>query len=85
MEQYMMYQKAIIFEDSEIAKKILENTDVSKIKALGRQVSKYNDTYWNGVRQIIVYKGLLAKFAQNDGLNKRLLNTGNDILAECAV
>ena len=36
MEQYMMYQKTIIFEDTEIAKKILKTTDVSEIKALGR-------------------------------------------------
>ena len=80
-----MYKKAIVFNDTKIAKEILETTDVSKIKALGRQVSNYNDTYWNGVRQIVVYKGLLAKFSQNEDLKKRLLNTGNDILAECAV
>ena len=85
MEQYVMYQKAIVFNDTKSAKKILETTDVSKIKALGRQVSNYNDTYWNGVRQIIIYKGLLEKFSQNEDLKKRLLNTGNDILAECAV
>jgi hypothetical protein len=85
MEQYMMYKKAIVFNDNKIAKEILETTDVSKIKALGRQVSNYNDTYWNGVRQIIIYKGLLEKFSQNKDLKKRLLNTGNDILAECAV
>ena len=85
MEQYMMYQKAIVFNDTKSAKKILETTDVSKIKALGRKVSNYNDKYWNGVRQIIIYKGLLEKFSQNKDLKKRLLNTGNDILAECAV
>ena len=85
MEQYIMYKKAIVFSDTKIAKKILETTDVSKIKALGRQVSNYNDMYWNGVRQVVVYKGLLAKFSQNNVLKKRLLNTGNDILAECAV
>jgi len=85
MEQYVMYQKAIVFNDTKSAKKILETTDVSKIKALGRQVSNYNDKYWNGVRQIIIYKGLLEKFSQNKDLKKRLLNTGNDILAECAV
>ena len=85
MEQYMMYQKAIVFNDTKSAKKILETTDVSKIKALGRQVSNYNDKYWNGVRQIIIYKGLLEKFSQNKDSKKRLMNTGNDILAECAV
>ena len=34
---------------------------------------------------MIVYEGLVAKFSQNEDLKKRLLDTGNDILAECAV
>lgn len=85
MEQYMMYQKAVIFEDSEIASEILKTDDVATIKALGRKVSNYNDTVWNGVRQVVVYKGVREKFRQNDKLKKALLDTGDDILAECAV
>lgn len=85
MEQYMMYQKAILFNDSEIAQQILGTSDVGKIKALGRSVKNYDDIMWNGLRQIIVYKGLLEKFSQNDDLRKRLLNTKQNILAECAV
>ena len=84
MEQYMMHQKAITFDDTDIAKEILETDDVSKVKALGRAVHNYNDTIWNGVRQIIVYKGLLAKFSQNEDLKEKLLSTGNHILAEAA-
>jgi len=85
MEQYMMYQKALCFNDSSIAEKILATNDVAQIKALGRQVSNYNDHHWNGVRQIIVYNGLLAKFSQNGKLRKLLLDTGDSVLAECAV
>ncbi len=85
MEQYMMYKKAECFKDKDTAKKILATDDVARIKALGRLVSNYNGSYWNGVRQIIVYEGLLAKFSQNEDLKERLKSTGNDILAECAV
>ena len=63
----------------------MNTTNVGKIKALGRSIINYNDTIWNGVRQIIVYKGLLEKFRQNGTLREQLLSTGNDILAECAV
>ena len=84
MEQYMMYQKAITFDDTDIAKQILETDDVSKVKALGRAVRNYNDTIWNGVRQITVYKGLLAKFSQNEDLKEKLLSTDKNILAEAA-
>lgn len=85
MEQYMMYKKALCFNDRGSADKILETDDVAEIKALGRGVSGYDDHYWNGVRQVIVYEGLIAKFSQNEDLKKRLLETGNDMLAECAV
>lgn len=85
MEQYMMVQKAICFKDTSIAKQILAIEDVAIIKALGRQVSNYNESIWNGIRQIIVYKGLIAKFSQNQDLKEKLLATDPAILAECAV
>ena len=85
MEQYMMYQKAVVFDDTEIAKEILATSDVAEIKAYGRKVLNYNDTVWNGVRQIIIYRGLLEKFRQNKELAQQLLATEDAILAECAV
>lgn len=85
MEQYMMYKKAMCFQDNKIAEQILGTSDVAHIKELGRMVSNYNDNIWNGVRQIVVYEGLVAKFSQNENLRKRLLETNNDMLAECAV
>ena len=85
MEQFMMYRKAVCFHDNLIAKQILETEDVAAIKALGREVSNYDDHVWNGVRQITVYEGLLAKFSQNDDLKKKLKSPGTAILAECAV
>ena len=59
----MMYQKAKLFCDLEIAEKILKTSNAGKIKAFGRSVKNYNDTIWNGTRQIIVYEGLLEKNA----------------------
>lgn len=85
MEQYMMYQKAIYFHDQDIATKILETEDVSRIKELGRLVSGYDEHSWSGTRQLVVYNGLLAKFSQNAELKRQLKETGNAILAECAV
>ena len=85
MEQYMMYRKAVVFHDGEIAAKIMDTTDVSKIKALGRKVRNFDGTVWNGLRQIVVYNGLLEKFRQHPELRERLLATGDDLLAECAV
>lgn len=85
MEQYMMYRKAKCFYDDKISEQILETNDVAKIKAFGRLVSGYDDHHWNGVRQVVVYEGLVAKFTQNPQLLQLLKNTKDDILAECAV
>ena len=85
MEQYMMYRKAVCFGDEVIAAQILATNDVAEIKALGRLVLGYDDNWWNGVRQIVVYQGLMAKFSQNEKLKDLLLSTGDCILAECAV
>ena len=85
MEQYMMYQKAVLFHDTETAGQIMRTDDVAEIKNAGRNVSGYDDHIWNGMRQIVVYEGLLAKFAQNEDLKAKLIATGDSILAECAV
>ena len=85
MEQYMMYRKAVCFGDVKVAEQILATEDVAEIKALGRLVSGYDESLWNGVRQIVVYEGLLAKFLQNPDLRKQLKETGSAVLAECAV
>ena len=85
MEQYMMYQKAICFQDTIIAERILQTDNVAEIKQLGRQVANYSEFVWNGIRQIVIYEGLLEKFRQNEDLRKMLKDTNDGILAECAV
>ena len=41
MEQYMMHEKALLFQDQETAKKILQTDNVAEIKALGRTVRHF--------------------------------------------
>ncbi len=85
MEQYMMYRKALCFHDSTMATEILHTDDVARIKELGRHVSGYIDSIWSGIRQSVVYEGLMGKFLQNEDLKELLLATGDAVLAECAV
>jgi len=85
VEQYMMYQKAVVFGDRDSAERILKTSDPSEIKGLGRGVRGYVDETWTSVRRDVVKKAAYEKFAQNDRLRTWLLNTGNRTLAECAV
>ena len=84
MEQYMMHQKSLLFGDVKMAAKIMETSSVRQCKAYGRKVSNFDDTIWNGVKQIIVYNGLLSKFEQHEKLKKKLLDTGDEIIIEAS-
>ena len=85
MEQYMMYEKADLFEEQTTAEKILQTDDVAKIKASGRTVQNFDDKVWTKEREGIVYRGISEKFRQNPELAKKLEKTGKEIIAECAV
>lgn len=81
-EQYMMYHKALLFNDEEIAKKILETKDPKKIKRLGRLVKNFDEKIWNEHAENIVHKGAYLKFSQNEELKKYLISTNKAILVE---
>ncbi len=83
-EQWMMYNKAKMFGDIEIALKILHETDPKIHKELGRKVQNFDAVKWDSVADDIVYEGNLAKFSQNEELKETLLSTGNKIFVECA-
>lgn len=83
-EQYMMYRKALLFNDSGVAAKILDTKSPRTVKSLGRQVQGFRESVWKDHREQIVYDGNYAKFSQSEMLKKLLLDTGESILAEAS-
>ena len=83
-EQFMMYQKAMMFDDFKIAGEILKTDDLDKIKKLGRAVKNYDDKRWSNSRLQIMRRGLRAKFSQNFELMRELINTHDAIIGEAA-
>lgn len=83
-EQYMMHQKALTFNDLEIAEKVLQTSNPKDQKALGRQVKGFNKDKWDSVCLGIVYKGNFAKFTQNTDLMEELLSTKDRLLVEAS-
>ena len=78
----MMYRKAKLFGDDAIAEKIISNSDPHDHKRLGQQVKNFDHETWEAHKIEIAFTGNLAKFSQNAGLKKKLLATGNAVLAE---
>ena len=83
-EQCFMYQKALLFNDFEIAEQILDETDVRKIKALGRKVKDFDNELWDKHKEDFMYNACYAKFSQNDELKDFLLNTGKREIVEAS-
>lgn len=83
-EQYLMYMKAVTFKDRVQKEAIMATDDLATIKACGRKVQNFDSKIWNGIRQFVMLDGLMAKFGQNEELKKKLLATGDAVLAECA-
>lgn len=83
-EQCFMYQKALLFNDFEIAEQILNETDVRQIKALGRKVKDFDNELWDKHKEDFMYNACYAKFSQNNELKDFLLSTGNREIVEAS-
>lgn len=83
-EQYMMAEKARLFNDNERLDKIMAETSPQKQKMWGRQVTPFNKEQWDRVAFDVVVKGNLAKFSQNEDALRVLLATRGKELVEAA-
>lgn len=83
-EHYMMAQKALLFDDQAVFAKILAAKHPKQVKALGREVVKFDESTWQQHRYDIVVNGNLAKFEQHIELGQYLINTGERVLVEAS-
>jgi len=91
-EQFMMAEKARLFNDTKSLEKIMGEKSSMIIKRLGRAVKNRNGEKWTSidmkkwddVRFDVVVRGNFAKFSQNDELKEYLLSTGDALLVEAS-
>lgn len=83
-EQYMMYKKALLFEDEEVANAIMRTNNPREQKALGRKVRNFNTDTWNKVCREYVYEANYAKFTQNPQMLDELFRTGKKLIVEAS-
>lgn len=83
-EQYMMAQKAVLFNDKKIFDEIMKTANQAKIKKLGRAVVNFDEKTWDTKKYEIVVRGNTLKFTQNKNLKTMLLATGTALIAEAS-
>ncbi|XP_063414847.1 uncharacterized protein LOC134696820 [Mytilus trossulus] len=83
-EQYMMYSKAMLFDDEDIAYAVLRESDPREQKRFGRLVRNFNHELWEASCLAIVERGNKAKFSQDESLKRILLDTYPKTLVEAS-
>eukprot|EP00948_MAST-09A_sp_MAST-9A-sp1_P002451 g2451.t1 len=84
-EQFMMFSKAMLFNDTYYAGAVLfEGKDPARAQALGRLVRGFDNQKWQKYARRLVAQGQYFKFSQNDKLRDLLLASGNRPLYEAA-
>jgi hypothetical protein len=81
-EQYMMYKKACLFNNHEIARLIMATNNPLIQKHLGRSIRNFNKDIWQNKCKAIIKRGNIAKFNQNKKLKKILMKTTGTTLVE---
>ncbi|AZI43460.1 NADAR family protein [Deinococcus psychrotolerans] len=83
-EQYLMARKAALFGDQVRPALILAAHTPAECKALGRQVTPYDNAVWERERSAIAVEMLQLKFGQNQKLLAELAATGDAELVEAS-
>ena len=73
-EQWMMRQKALLFDDMEIAERIMKAAKPKEHQDLGKLVKGFDREVWDANKYNIVANGNWLKFTQNTYLLKELLD-----------
>ena len=85
-EQYMMYKKAELFNDSEMMSAIVGSPSLhpSQHKKMGRSVKNFDAERWSNLDLAVVAGVNYYKFTQNETLKAVLMSTGNKTLVEAS-
>ena len=84
IEQYIQYEKAILFDDQDSAERIMTCENPYELRALGRNITGFQYWKWKQHMSSVMKHGIYEKFSQNKDAKKALFETGNKVLAEAS-
>ncbi|MFF5290980.1 NADAR family protein [Paractinoplanes globisporus] len=83
-EHYMMWRKALLFDDRATAERIVAAGHPREAKMLGRAVAGFDGPTWAEHRFAIVTEASRHKFGQHPDLRDWLVGTGDRVLVEAS-
>ena len=82
VEQYIQSEKAALFNEDSLQRKIMNDDNPYHIKRLGSKVKNFNLNRWMGTAKQACYRAVHAKFNQNPTLRDYLIGTNDKLLVE---
>ena len=83
-EHFMMAEKARLFGDDTMRRRILDARTPGEAKKLGREVRGFDEDAWRRQRFQVVVRANVEKFRQNAALGEFLVRTGERVLVEAS-
>jgi ribA/ribD-fused uncharacterized protein len=83
-EHFMMAEKARLFGDDAIRRRVLASRTPGEAKKLGREVAGFDEQVWRCERFEVVVRANVEKFRQNAALGEFLARTGGRVLVEAS-
>ena len=83
-EQYMMSEKALLFNDCYSFDIIMKTPSPRDCKKLGRVVKNFDQEVWDRSLREIIFRGNLAKAMSDTAFKKALLDSGDSVLIEAS-
>ncbi|MCT4509689.1 MAG: NADAR family protein [Tepidibacter sp.] len=77
IDQYMIAEKAVLFNDYDTREEIIDSTDMMDVYALDKKIENYDEDRWLKHQYRILLQGNYYKFAQDSHLRQALLSTGD--------
>ncbi len=84
VEQYLMSEKALMFDDFGSYKLIMEEPDPAKCKKYGRNIQNYDEDAWNKVFRETIFFGNLGKALCDKKFADALIATNDAVLVEAS-
>jgi ribA/ribD-fused uncharacterized protein len=83
-EHWMMAEKARLFGNDDVRRRIIAARHPDEAKKLGRQVTGFDPAVWDAQKYEVVVTGNYHKFSQHPALRDYLLTTSDRVLVEAS-
>ena len=84
VEQFIMSEKALLFNDFGTYTLIMGEPDASQCKKYGRNVQNFDDSMWDIIFREVIFHGYVGKATSDTGFANELLATGDAVLIEAS-